>query len=88
MKIRACAYIVAITGMLLSGCHKTNDIEEQRYTWSTDAPLTIPYRLRLQRFEKGNLIRNSSFETGKINWIVGLSFAIDGWQLVGNRLNG
>jgi hypothetical protein len=88
MKIRICIYIFAAAGFFLNGCHKSKDIEEQRYTWSTDAPLTIPYRTRLQRLEKANLIRNHSFETGRTFAIDSstTSFVVDGWQQVGRRV--
>ena len=88
MKISACAYIFAISGILLNGCSKNKDIEEQRYTWSTDAPLTIPYRIRIQRLEKANLVRNCSFETGRTFALDSstTSFVVDGWQQVGRNV--
>ncbi len=70
------------------GCMKSKDQEEQRYTWSTEAPLTIPYRTRLQRFERGNVIRNPSFETGRTFTLSSSasSFVIDGWQQIGQQV--
>jgi hypothetical protein len=90
MSVRISKYLVLIAGLILvTGCKKHRDIEETRYTWSTEAPLTVPYRIRLQRFEKGNLIRNHSFETGRTFDLDGskTSFVIDGWQLVGRHIH-
>jgi hypothetical protein len=82
-------YIIAAAScLLLNGCHKNKDVEEQRYTWSTDAPLTIPYRTRLQRLGKNNLLRNFSFETGRTFTLDSstTSFVVDGWQQVGRHV--
>ncbi|HLO57165.1 MAG TPA: hypothetical protein VK179_00335 [Bacteroidales bacterium] len=88
MKFRSLLYLLAVLLLVIDGCRKNSDIEEQRYLWSTEAPLTIPYRLRIQRFEKGNLLRNPSFETGKLYKLDSLktSFAIDGWQQTGEHV--
>lgn len=75
-----------LTGIFFTGCKK--DPDEQRLSWSTEAPLSIPYRLRLQRLEKKNLLRNCSFETGKILKVDSLktSFVIDGWHQTGEHV--
>ncbi len=88
MKIRFYAYLLALTGIVFTGCHDKKDIEEQRYSWSTDAPLSMPYRVRIQRFDKGNLLRNHSFEAGRTFRLDSLntSFALDGWHLVGQQV--
>jgi hypothetical protein len=88
MRIREWIYIIASCSLLLNGCHHGRDIEDQRYTWSTDAPLTIPYRIRLQKFEKFNLLRNYSFETGRTFALDSstTSFVLDGWQQVGRNI--
>ncbi len=80
--------VLMLTAALLVQCKKSSDLEDQRYTWSTDAPLTIPYRIRMQRFEKGNLVRNNSFETGRTFMLDNrrTSFVIDGWQQVGQHI--
>jgi hypothetical protein len=70
-------------GMFFTGCKK--DPDEQRLSWTTEAPLSIPYRQRIQRLEKKNLVRNCSFETGKILKVDSLktSSVIDGWHQTG-----
>jgi hypothetical protein len=75
-----------LTGMFFTGCKK--DPDEQRLSWSTEAPLSIPYRQRIQRLEKGNLLRNCSFETGKVLKVDSLksSFVIDGWHQTGEHV--
>jgi hypothetical protein len=75
-----------LTGIFFAGCKK--DPDEQRLSWSTEAPLSIPYRQRIQRLEKKNLLRNCSFETGKILKVDSLksSFVIDGWHQMGEHV--
>ncbi len=88
MATRLFIILLVVSGFFVNGCKKNNDQEEQRYTWSTEAPLTIPYRTRLQRFEKGNQVRNPSFETGR-TFTLGSSassFVIDGWQQIGQQV--
>jgi hypothetical protein len=89
MKFRSLLYLLAVLLLFIEGCRKNSDIEEQRYLWSTEAPLTIPYRVRIQRFEKGNLLRNPSFETGRLYKLDSLktTFAIDGWQQTGENVH-
>jgi hypothetical protein len=50
--------------------------------------MTIPYRTRLQKLEKANLLRNNSFETGRTFTIDSMktSFVMDGWQQVGKNV--
>jgi hypothetical protein len=88
MKVNTVFYIIIFAAFLLIRCDKKYDTEDQRYTWSTEAPLTIPYRTRIQRLEKGNLLRNPSFETGRTFIIdsTSKSFVIDGWQLIGQHV--
>jgi hypothetical protein len=78
--------LLLLTGTIFTGCKK--DPDEQRLSWSTEAPLSIPYRQRIQRLEKKNLLRNCSFETGKILKVDSLktSFVIDGWHQTGEHV--
>ncbi len=75
-----------LTGIFFTACKK--DPDEQRLSWSTEAPLSIPYRQRIQRLEKKNLLRNCSFETGKILKVDSLktTFVIDGWHQTGEHV--
>lgn len=88
MNIRICICTVAVFSLFLSACHSRNDKDDQRYTWSSDAPLTIPYRVRIQKAERGNLLRNPSFENGRTFNLDSnkTSFVLDGWQQVGNHV--
>jgi hypothetical protein len=84
-----CLFILTVISLFFAGCNDRDKNEEQRLSsWSTEAPLSIPYRVRIQRFEKANLVRNSSFETGRIFALdsTRTSFVIDGWQQVGNHI--
>lgn len=88
MTCRTVIILLLASGFLSSGCNRKQDIDEQRITWTTDAPLTIPLRARLQRLEKGNLLRNPSFETGRTFTLdtARSSFVIDGWQQTGHHV--
>lgn len=57
-------------------------------SWSGNEPLSIPFRIRLQKYHRANLIRNSSFESGRelIIDTTGATFRIDGWKKVGNNV--
>lgn len=88
MNIRVYIYIIAAASFLFTGCKNNKDTEDQRHTWESDAPLTVPYRVRLQRNEKVNLVRNHSFETGRTFALDSFtsSFVVDGWQQVGRHV--
>ncbi len=80
--------IIFFTVFVFHNCKRANDIETQRLSWVTEDPLTIPYRIRYQRYERPNLIRNGSFETGRTYTIDSgrTAFVIDGWQHVGENI--
>lgn len=54
--------IIALWLLTLSACAGLRGVRGME-TWRSEAPLTIPYAIRMQWFEKGNLIPNPSFET-------------------------
>jgi hypothetical protein len=85
MKTPVLILLVLIAGIFQSGCRTKKDAEEQRLSWSTESPLSIPYRTRFQRLEKKNLVRNHSFETGRTFKLDSIkkSFVMDGWLQVG-----
>lgn len=88
MNIRLHMVVACCTLLLFAGCGKGKKSEDQRLAWTSEAPLTIPYKARIQRFEKGNLLRNPSFETGRTFTIdsVTTSFVVDGWQQIGHNI--
>ncbi|MBN2612252.1 MAG: hypothetical protein JXB00_11895 [Bacteroidales bacterium] len=80
--------IVFVFFFIAESCHKRPKPAPAQINWLSDDPLTIPFRVRKQKFDKGNLVWNNSFEKGK-NIIIdstGVTFRIDGWQKVGNRV--
>jgi hypothetical protein len=85
MKTPVLILLILIAGIFQSGCHTKKDSEEQQLSWSTESPLSIPYRTRFQRLEKKNLLRNHSFETGRTFKLDSIkkSFVMDGWLQVG-----
>jgi hypothetical protein len=55
--------------------------------WSSSSPLTIPYKTRLEQFEKDNLVTNPSFEDGHVlAGDPGNSFILKGWEKVGRNV--
>ncbi len=86
--MHVCICSVAVLSLFLTGCHSRNDKDDQYFTWSSDAPLTIPYRVRIQKADRGNLLRNHSFETGRTFNLDSnkTSFVLDGWQQVGSHV--
>jgi len=52
-------------------------------SWSSSAPLSIPYEIRILQFAKGNLAPNPSFE---LNNLPAGGIAPEGWEKVGNRV--
>jgi len=80
--------LIFTTVFLFERCGRQNDIDAQRLSWLTEDPLSIPYRTRLQRYERPNLIRNGSFETGRTFALDSgrNSFVVDGWQQIGQHI--
>ncbi len=80
-------FLVFAFCMLLS-CKQPKKEIPVPVSWSSNDPLSIPFRIRLQKFQRANLIENNSFESGK-TFIVdtaGTTFRIDGWQKVGQNV--
>jgi hypothetical protein len=73
---------------LLFSCKQSKKDIPVTVSWSTNEPLSIPFRIRIQKYQHANLIRNSSFESGKelIIDTAGTTFRIDGWKKVGNSV--
>lgn len=88
MKFLSKIFLAAALVMPVISCVH-NDSESQRLSWYTEDPLTIPYRIRLQRYERPNLLRNESFETGRTFAIDSnkTSYVIDGWQQSGTGVD-
>ncbi|MBN1159322.1 MAG: hypothetical protein JXA61_08060 [Bacteroidales bacterium] len=80
--------LVLLIALIFTGCERRSDTEAQRLSWVTEDPLTIPYRIRYQRYERPNLLRNGSFETGRTFSIDSgrTSFVLDGWQQYGEHI--
>ena len=53
--------------------------------YKSSDPLAVPYKIRVKELDKGNLVKNPSFESGtiiKTDSIV-KDFRIDGWEKIG-----
>ncbi|UCG26993.1 MAG: beta-N-acetylglucosaminidase domain-containing protein [Bacteroidales bacterium] len=56
--------------------------------WSSMDPLTIPFPIRYNQFQKGNIVPNPSFETGKYFYEDGQedAFYVKGWSKIGDHV--
>lgn len=80
--------LIPVFIILLSSCERKSQVTNTQVEWSGNDPMAIPYWVRQQKYEKGNLVRNGSFESGK-NIIVdstGVTFRVDGWEKIGQDL--
>lgn len=85
MNIRIYRFLLLISLILTAGCSDSINPDARKSSWSSEKPLAISFKLREQRYNRLNLLRNGGFETGRVFSIdsVRKSFAIDGWQLLG-----
>ncbi len=81
-------FLLMLICIMAFACSRPGKHQPRIPAWSSNDPLAIPFRIRWQKFEKGNLVRNNSFETGKYLPIDTLkkSFSIDGWQKIGRNV--
>lgn len=84
-------FLFAIVTLLYQGsCRKKSHTAATFHSkWVSSNPLTIPYRVRIQKKELGNLLSNPDFEQGKYFYFDTLpqgTFDIDGWKKVGENV--
>lgn len=74
--------------MIIAGCIEREKAIRNQALWSSQDPITIPYHIRLNQLQKGNLVFNPSFETGKFFFEEGEdnAFFVRGWSRVGERV--
>ena len=74
--------------MIIAGCIEREKAIRNQALWSSKDPITIPYHIRLNQLQKGNLVFNPSFETGKIFFEEGEdnAFFVRGWNRVGEQV--
>ncbi len=82
-------FLIMLLCIMGLACNRPGKHQQRIPAWSSNDPLAIPFRIRWQKFEKGNLVRNNSFELGKYLPIDTLkkSFSIDDWQKVGKNVH-
>ncbi len=79
---------VAACMIIVTGCIEREKSIRNQALWSSMDPLTIPYSIRLNQLNKGNLVFNPSFETGKFFFEEGEdnAFFVKGWSRVGEHV--
>jgi len=83
-------YIVLIIATLciVTGCIEREKPIRNQALWSSMDPQTIPYPIRLNQYQKENLLFNPSFESGKFFFEEGEdnAFFVKGWSKIGNHV--
>ena len=81
---------VIIAMACLYGCGKRpNTAATLHSNWVSSNPLTVPYRVRIQKKNAGNLLANANFEQGRFFYFDSLAqvtFDINGWKKVGTKV--
>lgn len=79
--------IILFISATFFGCKKEDQTRLQA-NWSANDPILIPFNVRNNERNQGNLVKNPSFETGKVYYEKGniKSFDIAGWKKVGNNI--
>ena len=72
--------------LILQSCSHPDENIQDVERWTSTDPLSVNHRLRIQKYYKGNLIENPSFEEGKIKFTDSVikQVKIDGWEIIGN----
>jgi hypothetical protein len=80
--------VMILAGLINSSCRHSSKQENHLPAWSSNDVLAIPYFIRQQKREKGNLVHNGSLEAGKWLSIDSLhtSYSIEGWQQIGDNV--
>lgn len=67
---------------------KKEDPYELQIGWTSRDISTIPFRVRYQKWKRGNLIRNPSFEEGRTFNLDSITqtFNLDGWKKIGDHV--
>ncbi len=83
-----CLVLSVLALLLVYSCHRPDEIGQEYDRWSSSDPLAMPYRLRKQRYEQGNLVLNSSFELGKVKRFDTATFTttLDAWDIIGEHV--
>ena len=77
--------IYGFTVFFFASCSLDNETLQDYERWTSSDPLAINHRAREQKYVQGNLLINSSFETGKLLAFDSITHTtkMDGWDLIG-----
>jgi hypothetical protein len=88
--MRSIFKLICFIILVLAGFTSCKKKEQTRFqtSWSSKDPIAIPFNTRLNQQKLGNLVLNSSFESGKLFYKEKdiKTFDIDGWSVVGNHV--
>ncbi|NOQ26239.1 MAG: hypothetical protein GQ564_12820 [Bacteroidales bacterium] len=85
-KVRFYIFLLLII-IFASACKKENQTRIQT-SWSAKYPTSIPFNIRNNEKNLGNIVINHSFEAGKVYYEEGSvkSYVINGWKKVGQNI--
>ncbi len=74
--------------LLIPQCVEEDSTVPTGQGWTAGDPASIPYRHRQLQAERGNLVKNSSFELGRIINLDSntVSYNISGWKILGEHV--
>ena len=88
MKINAGIPVFLLLLLSLNACRDDDAALLNQSLWTSANSLQIPYHIRQNTLKQGNLLMNSSFESGRLFYENGKvrSFNLDGWKRIGNHV--
>lgn len=78
---------VLVSIVAISSCRHDDTVTENELTWQSDNPFLIPFEVRMEQYNRGNMAVNGSFEEGRVFTEVDKqSFDIQYWNKSGDNL--
>lgn len=87
-EIQAFLFLITLLLLLIPGCSNKPGVVNIQMNWKSDDPQTIPLPVREREYQRGNLINNPSFESGRFFAVDSTrkSYSINGWNRLGENV--
>lgn len=81
--------LITIIVTAFTSCDDSWRRDHSSRKWNSDDPYSIPYEVRNNEFQKGNLIPNASFEEGSMSTTDtnGTEFSLKQWEIIGDGVS-
>jgi len=81
-------FSLAFLMLSLPQCMEEDSTVPSGQGWTSTDPVSIPFRQRMMQAERGNLVKNPSFELGRLINIdsITVSYNITGWKSMGENV--